>query len=549
LVVDDNEATTMVLRAMLSLDAHQPVVVYDGRSALAEVATGQIDLVLLDAGLPDMDGLEVCLRIKEAFPRRFLPVILLTARARRDERLAGLASGADDYITKPFDAEELLAKVRGLLRIKRVEDALLQRNRELASLNAVATLVNQSHRPDEIMPRVLDEMLPLFGFTQGAILTWERDSAQARLIAYRAQGESDAAEISLGSAFAVPPTLFGGAAGVAGAITAEPADLAWCAPLISPELPRRYLAPLWSQDVPRGFLLLAGPPPTPGAREQATLPVLRALSYQLAIALEHGALFTQEQRQREQSEAMVRKLTELDALKSQFISTASHEFRTPLSIIKGFANLLKRRVEFGFDSEAEHEYFDVIDLQIQALTQLIDNLLSVSRIESGRVPIQPRSIDLAALVSRATGLMALQAAQRSIAITVTDGPALWAHADPQHVEQVLLNLLSNALKYSDDGTHVRVSLGVQEAMAVVAVEDQGVGIPADQMSRLFEKFARLESRRTVEAGGTGLGLYIAKSAVEANGGRMWAESTPGVGSTFMFTLPLSAPPTAPTDGP
>ena len=222
----------------------------------------------------------------------------------------------------------------------------------------------------------------------------------------------------------MPPTLFGGAGGGPGDITTEPADLAWCAPLISPQLPRRYLAPLWSQDVPRGFLVLAGPEPTPGAREQATLPVLRALSYQLAIALEHGALFTQEQRQREQSEAMVRKLTELDALKSQFISTASHEFRTPLSIIKGFANLLKRREEFGFDGEAEREYFDVIDLQIQALTQLIDNLLSVSRIESGQVPIEPRSIDLAALITRATGLMALQAAQRSITITVADGPAL-----------------------------------------------------------------------------------------------------------------------------
>ena len=107
---------------------------------------------------------------------------------------------------------------------------------------------------------------------------------------------------------------------------------------------------------------------------------------------------------------------------------------------------------------------------------------------------------------------------------------------------MVLNLLSNALKYSDDGTQARVSLSVQDAMALVAVEDQGVGIPADQMSCLFEKFARLDSRRTVEAGGTGLGLYIAKSSVEANGGRMWAESAPGVGSTFLFTLPLSDPP-------
>jgi two-component system phosphate regulon sensor histidine kinase PhoR len=225
-------------------------------------------------------------------------------------------------------------------------------------------------------------------------------------------------------------------------------------------------------------------------------------------------------------------------MKSQFISMASHEFRTPLSVIKGFANLLKRREEFGFDRATEVEYLDVIDTQIQTLTQLIDNMLSVSRIESGQVRVHPQAVDVTATIRRMIALMEVQTAARSIVVTLVGPETLMVRADPQHVEQVLLNLMSNAIKYSDDGTAVAVHATCLGGMALVAVSDHGVGIDADQMPRLFEMFARLDNRRTVEAGGTGLGLYIARNWVEANGGALWAESKAGQGSTFSFTLPL-----------
>jgi DNA-binding response OmpR family regulator len=138
LVCDDHAEIVDMLVSVLQLEGFQPVPAYCGADALHAVQQRHIDLVLLDKALPDIDGFEVCRRIKEMFALRFLPVILVTAKAHRQDKLAGLSLGADDYITKPFDLEELLAKVRVMLRIKRVEDQLFQRNIELASFNAVA---------------------------------------------------------------------------------------------------------------------------------------------------------------------------------------------------------------------------------------------------------------------------------------------------------------------------------------------------------------------------------------------------------------------------
>jgi signal transduction histidine kinase len=234
---------------------------------------------------------------------------------------------------------------------------------------------------------------------------------------------------------------------------------------------------------------------------------------------------------------MVVRLTELDTLKSQFIATASHELRTPLSIIKGFTNLLIRSQDFGFDRPTELQYLRLIDSQVNALTSLVDDMLSASRIESGRVRLQRERVELRSMVQRVLHTFVVAAAERHIDIGIEVAEDAVVYADPQHAEQIFVNLVSNAIKYSFDSSRVRVSVVNGPEFVTVSVSDEGVGIAPEQMEQLFTKFTRLENPRSVEAGGTGLGLFIARNWVEANGGRIWAESEPGRGSTFFFTLP------------
>jgi two-component system sensor histidine kinase VicK len=146
-------------------------------------------------------------------------------------------------------------------------------------------------------------------------------------------------------------------------------------------------------------------------------------------------------------------------------------------------------------------------------------------------------VELLPIMQRVLQTFIVSAADRRIDVAFEYADPAVVYADAQHAEQVFVNLVSNAVKYSNDGSKVRITLRDGPEYATVAVRDEGVGIPADQMDQLFTKFTRLDNPRTVEAGGTGLGLFIARNWVEANGGRIWAESTSGVGSTFTFTLP------------
>jgi signal transduction histidine kinase len=141
------------------------------------------------------------------------------------------------------------------------------------------------------------------------------------------------------------------------------------------------------------------------------------------------------------------------------------------------------------------------------------------------------------MIRRVLHTFAVAGAERGIEVGIDQSEPATVYADPQHAEQVFVNLVSNAIKYSYDGSSVRVSVTNGPEQVTIRVSDQGVGIPDDQMDQLFTKFTRLENPRTVEAGGTGLGLFIARNWVEANGGRIWAESVAGEGSTFYFTLP------------
>ncbi|HEV3475025.1 MAG TPA: ATP-binding protein [Actinomycetota bacterium] len=223
---------------------------------------------------------------------------------------------------------------------------------------------------------------------------------------------------------------------------------------------------------------------------------------------------------------------EVDRLKSSLISTASHELRTPLTMIQGFAELLKTR---DLPPVQVHDAADQIHRSSERLARLIDDLLSVSRIEAGRLEVRAAPVDLAPIISEA---VAPFSEGRPIRVDL-NGDASVAVADPDLVHRILTNLLSNAVKYSPATTGVTVEVHRHEDVIEVAVRDEGVGMTEAERSQLFKKFFRADRQEVREAGGTGLGLFITKNLVEMQGGEMRVESAPGEGSTFAFTLPAA----------
>jgi signal transduction histidine kinase/HAMP domain-containing protein len=226
---------------------------------------------------------------------------------------------------------------------------------------------------------------------------------------------------------------------------------------------------------------------------------------------------------------------EIDEVKSALISTVSHELRTPLTLIHGFAELLVLR-----DMPAERQRSSAVEIldASRRLARLIDDLLSVSRMESGRLVLDPRPLDLAAVVERILSPFRAMATKHTIRTKVPANlPVVWG--DPDKVEQILTNLVGNAIKYSPGGGEVLVTVDTDGDTVQVSVRDQGIGMSPRDMGQLFEKFYRVDREEVRRAGGTGLGLYITKRLVEMHGGRLWAESWPGVGSVFRFTLPTS----------
>ena len=236
---------------------------------------------------------------------------------------------------------------------------------------------------------------------------------------------------------------------------------------------------------------------------------------------------------------------EREQLKANFVATVSHELRSPLTPLKGFIGTLLAGT--GEDSpEARREYYTIMARQVTRLERLISDLLEVSRIEAGHLPLATEDIDLTALVSADVDLFTRNNPGRTLQLRPPAGP-VFVHADPTRVEQVVTNLLSNAMKYSLPETPVEVTVAAAGDQAIVSVRDEGEGIPHDEHDKVFDRFHRVEGGMARWKEGTGLGLYIAKRLVEAMNGKIWLASSPGDGSTFSFSLPLVS--TAPQQPP
>jgi len=230
---------------------------------------------------------------------------------------------------------------------------------------------------------------------------------------------------------------------------------------------------------------------------------------------------------------------ELDTMKTDFISVVSHELRTPLTSIKGYTDLLLSGAS-GELNELQAEFLGIVQNSTTRLSNLINDILDISRIESGSISIKHEPVDYRRVVSETLRLMKAAADEKQISMDVSLPETVPpVRGDMDKVTQVLSNLVSNAIKYTPDGGWIKISVEVTgEASILTCVTDSGIGIAASDQKKLFQKFFRADNTSTREAGGTGLGLVIAKTIIELLGGAIWVESEPNRGSRFYFTLPL-----------
>ena len=234
---------------------------------------------------------------------------------------------------------------------------------------------------------------------------------------------------------------------------------------------------------------------------------------------------------------------EAEQLRSTFLSVVSHELQTPIAIIKGYASTLARE-DAHWDAAALRERLHAIEEEADRLNHLVGNVLYVSRIQAGGLTMERGELDLSEMTRSVVRRFHARSPDRKISARFPAETPL-VYADRGRIEEVLLNLLDNAVKYSPRGQDIRVRGQVADDEVIVSVTDAGQGIPLREQERIFERFQQLDNTASRRTPGTGLGLYICRAIVEAHGGRIWVQSELGVGSTFYFSLPRTEKPEFP----
>jgi len=458
-----------------------------GGEALRLVRSEHPHLVLLDVNLPDMTGFEVCREIKNDPDLAGTLVLHLSATSVTvQSKLQGLKAGGDSYLAEPVDPEELIANVQALIRLKRAEEEVRRTN---------ATL------------RALIDSSPLAVITidmEGNVLSWS--AAAERIFGWTA-------EQVIGRALQT--------------VTADRHGEFSC-----------VLARAMAGEVVGSFEAC-------GVRQDGTL-----IDASISLAPLRGTagrtdgivVLVEDISRRKQSERDIARLYEEAAAanraKDEFLATLSHELRTPLNAMLGWAQMLRR----GEVTPARMPHaLAVLERNAVAQARLIEDILDISRIVSGKLHFRSEVVDLAVVIAAPAEGIRPQAEASGLTLRVDIGPGdrpLTTIGDPGRLQQVIMNLLSNALKFTPSGGRIEVTLRAAADDAVIEVRDTGTGIDPEFLPLVFERFRQSDSTITRRHGGLGLGLAIARHIVEAHGGTIQVASQPDGGSTFTVRLPL-----------
>jgi len=524
LVVDDRPSKLLAMEALLSELGEQVVCASSGADALRHLLERDFAVVLLDVNMPDMDGFETAAFIRQRPRSRHVPIIFITAGSDETNALQGYSLGAVDYILTPIVPEVLRTKVRVFVDLYRMTDQLKRQAEEriaLADECAARAVAEEARRRTELLAEAgksLGHSLDLASTIRAICDLFVPDLADSVRVRLIDGGGGPAMEVAAGPSG--PEELE--------AAAAQSMDRAACSGMLQlvrgdGEAEIRGVAyPLIAREAVVGVLLL-----TAGERrgpyDPATLVLVEALGTRAAPALDNCLLYQQIQQR--------------DLRKDQFVAMLAHELRNPLgAITSAVAVLESARAATGSEAQA----LEVMQRQLRSLTQLVDDLLDVSRITSGKIALHRAPVDLAAHAARCLETFQATGATAGHAVSLRSTSA-WIDGDPTRLDQVIGNLIGNAVKYTRPGGRIGVWVGSEGDEAVLEISDTGVGMSPDVLARAFDLFFQADGGADRAQGGLGVGLTLVRQLVELHGGTIRAESGgPGQGSRFTVRFPLSA---------
>lgn len=496
LIVDDAPANLDVLIATLRESNFSITIAPSGEKALELAPIFLPDIILLDIRMPGLDGFETCKRLKKDSATKDIPVIFLSADTDPFDIVKAFEIGGLDYITKPFNREEILVRIRTQLRTQTLIKELEESQRELAHSHA---------RIRATVEKAFDGIITLN--QQGIIQSF--NPAAERIFQYLGS-EVIGKDIELLIPSSCQTTTQDSIKNTQGTI--KPKLLGDRCELIG----KRKNGSSFALD-----LALNG---THVRNELFFTGIIRDISErkQLEKELKRTTLAAQE----------------ASKAKSEFLANTSHEIRTPLNAITGFAGILLKlfkqdRVDKNFE-----EYLNIIIKSGNTLTEVINNVLDLSKIESGKMEVNKIPFDLQVVVKGAFCIFKHVALEKKIDFqySIESQVKTFILSDRVKLNQILTNLLGNAIKFTDSGS---IDLKVEKSNESIlfTVEDTGIGIPSDRLKTIFTPFEQIDSSLIRKYEGTGLGLAISKKMVEVLGGEIWVNSIEGEGTSFFFTIP------------
>jgi PAS domain S-box-containing protein len=489
--VDDTPSSRYTKTRILRQAGYRVIEASSGEEALRAVREESPSLVLCDVNLPDISGIEVCRAIKTDAATRTLPVVQISATfVTPHDQLMGLEGGAEIYLTEPLEALELTTVVRVLLRLHSTERGLVQseaRWRGFMDSNIIGVIICRRDRIIEAN----EAFLRLIGYSKPELtdpgITWRDITAPESL------ERSAAANDELRRSGSIPP--------------------------FEKQYVRKDGARVWAMVCAAAI----------SENDERWMAFILDINDRKHAAAESEAAYQREHAARTQAEEATR-------LKDEFLANLSHELRTPMNAIIGWTHLLKSG---RLDEAQRQRAMESIDRGARSQAKLIEDLLDVSRIVSGKLSLTMAPVDLRAVLAAAIDSLRPAAQAKNIRIDLNVATSA-VMGDVGRLQQVFLNILSNALKFTSTGGQVSVKLENAADCACVSIADTGEGISPDFLPFVFDRFRQADGTSTRNHMGLGLGLAIVRHVVEMHGGTVVAHSEGvGKGATFVVTLPLA----------
>jgi signal transduction histidine kinase len=484
LIVDDEINAVRMLRGLLIPDGYNVLTAHSGAEALTVAMRETPDVVLLDVMMPDMDGYEVCAKLRADLRLANVPILLLTALDDQESRIHGLEAGADDFISKPFDSFELRARLRTITRLNRFRQLYEERARLEAAI---------AYAPYGVVLAELD----------GQIL--QRNAAFVRLLA------PIATEIDNFYSYLPAET----ALKLKQSIASDPITLTPLETALNVALNPATVVEI-------SFALV----PWEGRR------IVHFVVRDLTEAKQFNEA-------RQIAEAA-------NQAKSEFLASMSHELRTPLNVILGMAEILRKKT-LGDLNRDQQESVASVEESGRYLLSLINDILDLSKIEAGMLQLDIQEAAVRDVVESSLRFVREAAHRKKITLESSyRQEILYLHVDARRLKQILVNLLANSVKFTPEGGHItiEVSQPIDRHQISFSVQDNGIGIDEKDLPKLFKSFQQIDSALNRKYAGTGLGLSLVKRMTEMHGGTVAVASKPGQGARFTITLPLQNPLTA-----